>query len=648
VANVAVREDGTTRALETKGIFAHKMAAGAIYRAELSHQLEERLGLTSHKVKSWFELDGVPKELQETFSKRREAIEKILEEKGTSGAVASKIANLESREVKQHTARENLFSEWQQIGKEHGWSTDQVTELTQRERIEKDKSNQVRECLDKALENITDRASHFTKREFTRYAAEEAQGRGIPASAVLEGVRTTLDSSQVVQLGVHRGEERYTTKEILALEEKIVEGALSRRNENGHQIGESTVAQVFEKHSYLSEEQRTATRHLTQGAGGVRIVSGLAGTGKSSSLAAAREAWEAEGYQVIGAAPSGKAARELESSSGIQSGTIHRRLGEIERGELSLNSKTIVVIDEAAMVGTKLQARLSEAVNASGAQLILIGDEKQIQSVEAGGAFSYLSEKLGRAEINTIRRQSEGWAREAVYDFAHGKADAALKRYADRGLVSLQATKKDAIETLVSDWKKEGVESPSKNIMLAGTNADVRELNARAQAARFSEGKLGEESVKVNGTRIHQGDRVLFTKNSRRDGVENGSLGTVEKVGAGALYARLDSGQKVRIDLEKYQEVRLGYAITTHKAQGATVNNAYALLGGTMQDRELSYVQASRAKNETRFYIDKSEAGENLSDLVKQMERSREKTLASSLIENKTAQKTAGQEQRPS
>jgi Ti-type conjugative transfer relaxase TraA len=646
VANVAVREDGTTGALETKGIFAHKMTAGALYRAELSHQLEKRLGLTSHKVKGWFELDDVPKDLQETFSKRREAIEKVLEEKGVKGAIASKIANLESREVKQHVARETLFSDWQKVGQEHGWSTEQVTALTQKERIERDKDAQIKECLDTALTNITDRTSHFTKREFTRSVAEEAQGRGLSASDVLEGVKAKLLDQQIVSILVERGEARYTTKEMLALEKQVIDGAISRKDENSCGVSDSTLSKVFEKHSYLSEEQKKATRHLTQGSGGVRIVSGLAGTGKSSSLAAAREAWEAEGYRVIGAAPSGKAARELESSSGIQSATIHRRLRQLERGYLTLTPKTILVVDEAAMVGTKLQAKLSEAVNASGAQMILTGDEKQIQSVEAGGMFSYLSKKLGRAEINTIRRQRDEWAREAVFDFAHGRVTEALKRYADRGLVSVQETRKDAVEALINNWKEKGIESPDTNIMLAGTNADVRELNERAQAARFTAGKLSEASVKVNGAYLHEGDRVLFTENSSRFDVDNGSLATIQKLNSGTMHARLDSGREVQVDLNAYKEVRLGYAMTTHKAQGSTVENVHALLGGNMQDRELSYVEASRARGETRFYINKSEAGEDLSELTKQMERSREKTLATALIEKSTKQEAAHEQVR--
>jgi Ti-type conjugative transfer relaxase TraA len=647
VLNVAVREDGSTGALETKGIFAHKMAAGALYRAELSAQLEERLGLTSTKVKSWFEVDHVPESLQEEFSKRRHEIEKVLEEKGTSGAVASKIANLESRQVKEHTARETLFSGWQEVGKAHGWSTQEVTALTQMERPQRDKATELKECIDTALTKLTDRSSHFTKRDLTRAAAEEAQGRGLSSKEVVSGVASVLSSQEVVPLGVVNRENRYTTKEMLAVERELIEGAIARKDEQGITVSNEALEKALANHDRLSPEQKAATQFLTQGTGGVRIVSGLAGTGKSSSLSAAREAWESEGYKVIGAAPQGKAARELELNSGISSTTLHQRLYDVENGKLTLDSKTVLVVDEAAMVGTRLQNRISKIANASGAQVILSGDEKQLQSVQAGGAFSYFSEKLGRAEINTIRRQEEGWAREAVYDFAHGKAEEALQKYAERGLVSVNETRKDSLTSLIADWKDRGVVEPHKHIMLAGTNSDVRELNEKAQSVRFAEGKIGNESVKVERTHYHQGDRVLFTKNSRKYGVENGTLGTIEKISSKSMTARLDDGRKATIDLENYKEIKLGYAITTHKAQGTTVENAYVFLGGNMQDRELSYVQASRAKNETRFYIDKSEAGENLKDLTKQMGQSREKTLATTLIEKGNKQGTA-HEQRQS
>ena len=121
-----------------------------------------------------------------------------------------------------------------------------------------------------------------------------------------------------------------------------------------------------------------------------------------------------------------------------------------------------------------------------------------------------------------------------------------------------------------------------------------------------------------------------MTRNSRLYGVRNGQLGTIEKIDEKrkVLQVKLDSGSKANIPLKEYEHVKLGYAVTTHKAQGMTAKNSYVLAGGPMQDRELSYVQLSRAKEKTKIYIDKAEAGENLANLSKLVEKSRQKEMA--------------------
>jgi ATP-dependent exoDNAse (exonuclease V) alpha subunit len=165
-----------------------------------------------------------------------------------------------------------------------------------------------------------------------------------------------------------------------------------------------------------------------------------------------------------------------------------------------------------------------------------------------------------------------------------------------------------------------------------------------AQAERLRAGALGKRGLSVAGADFHRGDRILFTRNSKRYGVENGCLGTVAGVDTARqmLTVKLDKGKAVLIPAKEYEHVRLGYAVTTHKSQGATTENAYVLLGGPTQDRELSYVQASRARGTTRFFLDKLEAGEDLRELCKQLERSRQKDLAHDLLEQR------GREERES
>ncbi|MCB0331267.1 MAG: AAA family ATPase [Bdellovibrionales bacterium] len=265
-------------------------------------------------------------------------------------------------------------------------------------------------------------------------------------------------------------------------------------------------------------------------------------------------------------------------------------------------------------------------------KLVLVGDARQLQPVDAGGPFKAIASEVGEARLSRIRRQEEAWAREAVHKFASGEAKEGLKEFAERGQLSVSNTPKEAKAELLNDWAKAGVERPKENLILVGTNLDAKEINEKAQLKRFSAGKLGEDSASVGGERVFTGDRVLFTRNSRVYGVRNGQLGTVEKIDGNRLTTRLDNGERVSVSLTDYEHVKLGYAVTTHKSQGMTAQNTYILAGGPMQDREMSYVQVSRAKGKTRIYTDKVEAGDNLTALSRQMSKSRQKDLATDVL----------------
>ena len=294
------------------------------------------------------------------------------------------------------------------------------------------------------------------------------------------------------------------------------------------------------------------------------------------------------------------------------------------------------------MVGTRQMERLTENVLAAGAKLILVGDERQLQAVDAGGPFASIGTRLGRATLTEIKRQREPWAREAVKRIAFGKGREALREYARRGLVSVTESCKEAMQALVKTWKREGAANPRDNLILASTNADSALLNRMAQTQRMLAGELGKHALAVAGSDFFSGDRVVFTRNSKRYGVQNGSLATVTEVDVKRqiLTVKLDQGKLVLVPVKDYGHLKLGYALTTHKSQGATTENAYVLLGGPFQDRELSYVQASRARGSTRFFVDRLEAGEDLDELCKQIERSRQKDLAHDVVEQQGRENT--------
>ncbi len=290
------------------------------------------------------------------------------------------------------------------------------------------------------------------------------------------------------------------------------------------------------------------------------------------------------------------------------------------------------------MVGTRQLHRLMTEVERVGARLVLVGDDKQLQSIDAGGGFSGLSKRLSYAELKEITRQRREADRQAVYDLAEGRAAAALKSYAERDRLILGESRADTMQRLVADWRRDKTEIEEK-LILSSTNRQAATLNRLCQQERQRRGELGLKSVTVrDGAEVHEGDRVLFTRNDKLVGVHNGDLATVLKVttvgGNGSrgelVTVNLDSGELRTVVLSRYDRnnITLGYCVTTHKAQGATVDSAFIFSYGTMTDAQMAYVQASRARNETRIYTTKDEAGPELSDLAEAMSRSRKKTMA--------------------
>ncbi len=378
--------------------------------------------------------------------------------------------------------------------------------------------------------------------------------------------------------------------------------------------------------SGLSEEQRLAIQHVT-GAQRIAVVIGFAGAGKSTILAAARDAWERQGYRVHGAALAGKAAEGLEESSGISSRTLASWEYGWQAGKGELGKGDILVIDEAGMVGSRQLARFVAEVEAKGAKLVLVGDHEQLQAIGAGSPFRAIAERVGAVELSEIRRQGEGWQREASIAFATHRTGEGLAAYADRSAVNFGETRDEARAELVRHYLADLEERPSgSRIALAHRRVDVRAINAdirvslqeRGGLARGEsvQGELGREFVYQtnDGKRsFAPGDRIVLLENNRDLGVKNGMLGTVQAVEANALQIRLDGSgdgrngaRTISIPVNSYQAFDHGYATTIHKSQGATVDRAFVMASATM-DRHLTYVAMTRHRASVQLYAGRDE-----------------------------------------
>jgi len=461
------------------------------------------------------------------------------------------------------------------------------------------------------LAALTRQQSTFTRRDLARfvdrYTADADQFTA--AMAKMEA------SPELVRLGTDgRGQERFTTREMLATEQRMEQAAATLAERQAHRVN---LRRRLAESTTLGREQILAYRHVTQ-MQDLSVVVGYAGTGKSTMLGEARAAWEAEGYQVRGAALSGIAAEQLEAGAGIASRTVHSLLFQWEQGREALTARDVLVVDEAGMIGSRQMERLLSAAQSAGAKVVLVGDPEQLQAIEAGAAFRAIAERVGAAEITEVRRQRETWQQAATRELATGRTDEALARYERAGMVQGHATLTEAKDAMIAGWDAARREAPqSRQIMLAYRRDDVRDLNERARAVRQAAGELGEtyRVATERGVRdFAAGDRVYFLRNERGLGVKNGTLGTVERIegytsGQGdRLTVRLDDGRAVGFDVKDYAHIDHGYGATVHKSQGVTVDRTHVLATSHM-DRHAAYVGLSRHRERVDLHWSEDQVG---------------------------------------
>jgi len=481
------------------------------------------------------------------------------------------------------------------------------------------------------LEAITQQQSTFTQRDMAKFAHRNSDGID-QFNEVIGAMRGAPD---LVELGKDaHGEDRFTTREMIEAEQRLHRAADQMAERERHQVRdrdrEAALARAEARDLVLSGEQADALAHVTDGRD-LGVVVGHAGTGKSAMLGVAREAWEAAGYEVRGAALSGIATENLESGSGISSRTIASMEHGWEQGRDPLTSRDVLVIDEAGMVGTRQLERVLSHAAEAGAKVVLVGDIRQLQSIEAGAAFRSIHERHGGAELGEVRRQREDWQRDATRDLAKGRTGHALEAYRSHGMVHEAQTREQARGDLIDRWDRDRQAAPERSrIILTHTNDEVRALNEAARERMRAAGDLGDEvrvTVERGVRHFAGGDRVMFLQNERGLGVKNGTLGTIEQVSAQSMAVQTDDGRSVRFDLKDYNRIDHGYAATIHKAQGMTVDRTHVLATPGM-DSHGSYVALSRHREGVDLHYGRDDFASR-DRLVRTLSRDRAKDMAS-------------------
>ena len=640
VANVVemLDEQGGWKAADTTPWREHLHAATIVGRAaaarvavELGYAIAPDHG-RSGRLGHWRIL-GIPDEVLEVHSKRAAEISEAVEARGESSYRARTIAARQTRAVKRHTPLGELIPRWHTELADVGWSVPELAASVERAGREATlepalSEREIIELIGDVLsaESRLSVAKVFSAADIIVTVGPALYGR--PPGEVGRVVDRVLAIPDCVPLlGVRGTRERtYATAAALATESAIAEvvargtGAATSATVPEPVVDEAIARSEDILGRALTSGQAKAVRGICGEGRRISFVLGLAGTGKTTAIRCAAEAYAAAGYEVIGTATSGQAARTLGREAALaESRTVASLLWRIDHGRLELTRRHVVVLDEAGMTDDGDMLRLLSACDLAGAKVILVGDHRQLGPVGPGGALrALLNRHHGIVHILTENiRQDDPGERDALRQLRGGKVADAVAWYATHDRIRIAPDADEAPQATVDAWYAD-VSAGRDAAMYAWRRTNVDALNRLARHRFALDGRLtGPEFVASGGRPYQVGDRIVTLAPAADGQVVTSERGEVVSLGVDgrSLIVRMDDGRFERLHDAELAKDRLayGYAVTVHRSQGSTVDVAHRYEDGG--GRELAYVSMSRGRQANTVHVvadDLDQAAEDL------------------------------------
>lgn len=640
-----------------RDIHRHAHAADAYMRARLRSLTHQRWGMPwarDPRTGAW-EVAAVPADLRARMSKRHGQIDAALQVRGLDRDSAStrqqKVLAAQTREAKQDPGTGgDLRAEWRAQALAAGVDPDDLVAqalpgvqlVEQIEPVELT-PGVIAEWVFRPADGLTGHRKVTTRADVLAAVLDTDRAGIVDLATAEHRVDQVLADPVAVRLpaagATHLSNaQRYTTADVVDAEHTVLQAARAGFGAGVAVLDHTTVdlaASQFEAANgfTLSAEQRAVLDRLTTGGHAVDTVIGVAGSGKTTIMAALRAAYEARDQVVMGASTAAVAAANLKNEAGIESRTVASWLARLDAGD-AFAGVHVLVVDEAAMVDDRHAARLLTAAAAAGTKVVGIGDPMQLKAVGVGGTFAAVHELTGGLYLTENRRQRDLDERTALAQWRTDARRTALQTWADTGRVHVHDTAGEAQTAMLAVWNttRQEWDDPHERIaqlvMLAHTNADVAALNAGARALRVAAGELSEHGtvypLAAGGQlQLAVGEQVLLRVNDHDIGVLNGYRGIVAELaddgrarvqwrstgpdGPGTADAWLPASYITAGGLS------YGYAMTAAKAQGLTAQRG--LVYGTGMEANVLYPAMSRDRVRADLWLARTLIEDPLEDV---------------------------------
>jgi conjugative relaxase-like TrwC/TraI family protein len=638
VANVVEMLDqpGGHKALDSAGLRDTVEAATMVGRlhsaaraVDLGFEIEPDAG-PSGRLRHW-RIVGVPAEVCDLFSKRSDEIAEHLAATGREGYRARGVAARATRTAKRHTGVDELMPTWHAELDAASWPIERLaSHLTEaRDRARELPFPLTTTEIDGLAAEVLDvdgsmlaRHKVFTRTHLIAEVAPRLYGRDPgELDCVLDRITAGRGVVPLIRVTGAR-EQSYTTVEVLAAEQTIARTVEALAGRPGPSVDAGRVADAISVKETaierrLTSGQRAVVKALCHADRAVTVVVGVAGSGKTTALDAATTALEQSGHRVHGTSTSGQAARTLGREAGIDSSTFASLLWRLDRGEIALDDRTVVIVDEAGMADDADLARLVLAVERSHAKLVLVGDHRQLAAVGPGGALAALLERRPELVVSLRDnvRQADPAERRALSELRDGSVPKAVAWYAKSGRIHAEPNRVETLVAMAEAWADD-LAAGHHTALLGWRRADVAQLNRLARDQWDRLGRLASHDIKVIGGRPYAvGDRIVALAPNRVAQIVTSEQLTVTAMARDQVTARTSDGREVVLTGEAIDTDHLdyAYALTVHRAQGATYDRAHVLAAGG--GRELAYVALSRARDRTTIHATADDLAQAVDDL---------------------------------